>query len=76
LCENLKALDNSEARAAMIWIIGQNSELIDNSLNLISDFAENFKDESKNVQLAILTASVKLYLKMRDDAQELVSSVL
>jgi vesicle coat complex subunit len=22
LCENLKALDNSEARAAMIWIIG------------------------------------------------------
>lgn len=60
----------------MIWIIGQNSELIDNSLNLISDFAENFKDESKNVQLAILTASVKLYLKMRDDAQELVSSVL
>jgi vesicle coat complex subunit len=49
LCENLKALDNSEARAAMIWIIGQYGDLIDNSVTLMTDFAENFKDESKNV---------------------------
>ena len=49
LCENLKALDNSEARAAMIWIIGQYGDLIDNSITLMTDFAENFKDESKNV---------------------------
>lgn len=49
LCENMKTLDNTEARAAMIWIIGQYGELIDNSINLMTDFAENFKDESKNV---------------------------
>ena len=49
LCENLKALDNAEARAAMIWIIGQYGDLIDNSVTLITDFAENFKDEAKNV---------------------------
>ena len=35
LCENLKGLDNAEARAAMIWIIGQYGELIDNSIQLI-----------------------------------------
>lgn len=45
----MKSLDNSESRAAMIWIIGQYGELIDNSINLMTDFAENFKDESKNV---------------------------
>ena len=63
LCENLKALDNSEARAAMVWIIGQYGETIENSVATLTDFAENFKDEAKNVQLAILNSAVKLYLK-------------
>ena len=76
LCENMKTLDNTEARAAMIWIIGQYGELIDNSINLMTDFAENFKDESKNVQLAILNASVKIYLKLEGDAEDLITSVL
>lgn len=49
LCENLKALDNADARAAMIWIIGQYGDRIDNSLDLLHNFAENFKDENKKV---------------------------
>jgi vesicle coat complex subunit len=64
----MKQLDNAEARAAMIWIIGQYAEQIDNSLALMTDFAENFKDETKNVQLAILNSSVKLYLKLEEEA--------
>ncbi len=76
LCENLKALDNAEARASMIWIIGQYCELIDNSIPLMTDFAENFKEESKNVQLAILNASVKIYLKLEGEAEDLITQVL
>jgi AP-1 complex subunit beta-1 len=76
LCENLKALDNAESRGSMIWIIGQYCDLIDNSITLMTDFAENFKDEAKNVQLAILNASVKMYLKLEGDAEELVTNVL
>ena len=49
LCENLKGLDNPEAKAAMIWIVGQYAEQIENSVALLSDFSENFKDEAKNV---------------------------
>jgi hypothetical protein len=49
LCEHLKALDNADARAAMIWIIGEYGERIDNSIDLMSHFSENFKDESKKV---------------------------
>lgn len=73
LCENLTKLDNTEARAAMIWIIGQYAEQIDNSIALMTDFAENFKDESKTVQLAILTSTVKLYLKLESEAEDLVT---
>jgi vesicle coat complex subunit len=76
LCENLKQLDNAEARAAMIWIVGQYCEQIDNSVALMTDFAENFKEEAKNVQLAILNSSVKLYLKLEGEAEDLITSVL
>lgn len=76
ICENMKQLDNAEARAAMIWIIGQYAEQIDNSLALMTDFAENFKDETKNVQLAILNSSVKLYLKLEGEAEDLITQVL
>ena len=60
----------------MIWIIGQYCELIDNSIPLMTDFAENFKEESKNVQLAILNASVKIYLKLEGEAEDLITQVL
>ena len=76
LCENLKVLDNTDARAAMVWIIGEYGERIDNSLDLMANFSENFKEEGKNVQLAILNASVKLYLKLCDPAEDLVMQVL
>lgn len=76
LCENLKQLDNAEARAAMIWIVGQYAEQIDNSVALMTDFAENFKEEPKNVQLAILNSTVKLYLKLEGEAEDLITQVL
>jgi AP-1 complex subunit beta-1 len=72
LCENLKALDNQDARASMIWIIGEYGERIDNALELMLNFSENFKDEARKVQLAILNASVKLYLKLETAAEDLV----
>jgi len=49
LCQNLKALDNADAKAALIWIIGEYGERIDNALELLTSFSENFKDEPKQV---------------------------
>ncbi len=31
LCENLKSLDDPEAKSSMIWIIGENVETIENA---------------------------------------------
>ena len=42
----------------------------------MTDFAENFKEETKNVQLAILNSCVKLYLKLEGEAEDLVIQVL
>ncbi|XP_064392517.1 AP-1 complex subunit beta-1-like [Halichondria panicea] len=76
LCENLDSLDEPEARASMIWILGEYCDRIDNVDELLSSFVENFHDENAQVQLQLLTSTVKLFLKRPADTQELVQSVL
>ncbi|XP_038214579.1 AP-1 complex subunit beta-1 isoform X1 [Zerene cesonia] len=76
LCENLDTLDEPEARASMVWIVGEYAERIDNADELLDTFLEGFHDENAQVQLQLLTAVVKLFLKRPADTQELVQHVL
>lgn len=55
LCENLDSLDEPEARAAMIWIVGEYAERIDNADELLESFLEGFHDESTQVGLKTFT---------------------
>ena len=63
-------------RASMIWIIGEYAERIENANELLESFLEGFADENTQVQLQLLTAIVKLFLKRPTDTQELVQKVL
>lgn len=76
LCEHLDTLDEPEARASMIWIIGEYAERIDNADELLESFLQGFHDENTHVQLQLLTAIVKLFLKKPQQTRELVQSVL
>ncbi|KAF3813077.1 hypothetical protein GH733_000009, partial [Mirounga leonina] len=76
LCENLDSLDEPDARAAMIWIVGEYAERLDNADELLESFLEGFHDESTQVQLTLLTAIMKLFLKKPSETQELVQQVL
>jgi AP-1 complex subunit beta-1 len=76
LCENLDTLDEPEAKASMIWIIGEYGERIENADELLDVFADTFHDESPLVQLQLLTACVKLFLKRPNVAETLVTRVL
>ncbi|KXT13265.1 hypothetical protein AC579_2486 [Pseudocercospora musae] len=76
LCENLDSLDEPEAKAAMIWVIGQYADRIDNSEILLEDFLDSWHDETHEVQLALLTATVKLFIQRPTKAQETVPKVL
>ncbi|ODN83344.1 hypothetical protein L202_01504 [Cryptococcus amylolentus CBS 6039] len=76
LCENLDVLDEPEAKAAMIWIVGQYADRINNSEELLEDFAFGFREEPAEVQLALLTAVVKLFIRRPTAAQELLPKVL
>lgn len=63
LSQNLDSLDDPEARASMIWIIGEYAERISNAPDLLNGFLSGFLDEPIQVQLQLLTATVKLFLK-------------
>ena len=76
LCESLDSLDEPEAKAAMIWVIGQYADRIDNSDVLLEDFLYSFHDEPVEVQLALLTATVKLFIQRPTKGQDLVPKVL
>jgi AP-2 complex subunit beta-1 len=76
LCENLDSLDEPEAKAAMIWVIGQYADRIENSDVLLDDFLFSFADEPVEVQLALLTATVKLFIQRPTKGQDLVPKVL
>jgi AP-1 complex subunit beta-1 len=77
LCENLETLDEPEAKSSMIWIIGEYCDRIDNADDLLDTFLDTFQDETPLVQLQLLTAIVKLYLKREDaDVEDMVTQVL
>ncbi|RXW16884.1 hypothetical protein EST38_g8962 [Candolleomyces aberdarensis] len=63
LCANLDELDEPEAKASLIWIIGEYANKIDNADDLLTLFVDSFTEESYPVQLQVLTAVVKLFLK-------------
>jgi len=76
LCANLEELDEPEAKASLIWIVGEYSNKIDNADELLSVFVDAFTEESYSVQLQTLTAVVKLFLYKPDTSQGLVQRVL
>lgn len=76
LCDNLDTLDEPQAKASMIWIIGEYAERIDNADELLDTFLETFEEEDPAVQLQLLTATVKCFLKNPDDTQDMVQRVL
>jgi len=76
LCDNLDTLDEPMAKASMIWIIGEYAERIDNADELLDTFLETFEEEDHAVQLQLLTATVKCFLKNPEETQDMVQKVL
>ncbi|CAB4429700.1 unnamed protein product [Rhizophagus irregularis] len=76
LCQNLEVLDEPEAKASLIWIIGEYAERIENADELLVTFLDTFRDENSQVQLQLVTATVKLFLKKPQATQNIVWRLL
>lgn len=76
LCQHIDDLDEPDARGALIWIVGEYAEKINNADEILESFVEGFMEEFAQTQLQILTAVVKLFLKKPANTQGLVQKVL
>jgi len=76
LCDSLEVLDEPEAKASMVWILGEYAERIENADELLDSFLGGFHDEPVMVQMQLLTGIVKLFLKKPQSTQDMVSKVL
>jgi AP-2 complex subunit beta-1 len=61
LCENLDMLDEPESKTAMIWILGQYSNRIDNAEELLDDLLFQFLEETPDVRTgSVVRSKIKL----------------
>ncbi len=57
LCGNLEELDEPEAKASLIWIIGEYANKIDNADELLGIFVDTFAEESYSVSALVCDCS-------------------
>ena len=76
LCDSLTSLSEPGSKAAMIWIIGEYAEKIDNADESLQFFIDSFEDEDTSVKLQLVTAVVKLFLKKPKKTKAMVKRIL
>lgn len=51
ICENMSLFDEPNAKSSFIWIVGEYSEKISNSRNILASYIKNFKHEDTQVHI-------------------------
>ncbi|KAH0573697.1 Adaptor protein complex large chain subunit BetaA [Spironucleus salmonicida] len=71
------AVDDPSARCALFDVIGAQSQSIENAADVIENFSDKFSEEQESVQLALLSAAVKVFLhNSTEQSQALAQSLL
>eukprot|EP01017_Pseudomicrothorax_dubius_P006876 TRINITY_DN12044_c0_g1_i3.p1 TRINITY_DN12044_c0_g1~~TRINITY_DN12044_c0_g1_i3.p1 ORF type:complete len:729 (+),score=240.91 TRINITY_DN12044_c0_g1_i3:631-2817(+) len=65
-----------EAKASFIWLLGEYAENIKRISALFQPFIDSFLSEQSVVQQQILTAAVKIFLKLPDFTEDTITRVL
>lgn len=76
LVKHYKVIDEPDAKAALIWIIGQYSAIIIDTPTILGELVLGFLDDPAEVQYAALTAVIKYYLQDPKQGEPLVIKVL
>lgn len=73
---NIEQLKDSAAKAALIWILGEYNNLIENVDVILDPFLDTFSDEDSQVQLQIISTIVKVYLSSPEKTQDQLQYIL
>lgn len=76
LCTKIPEYYEPDAKAAVIWIVGEYAEKINEAEKIIESFADTFLEDPDKVKLQVLSAAVKLFLKKPEEGEEIIQRVL
>lgn len=76
LLSNLDVFDEDEARAAIVWIIGEYESLVPNAGELLNVFVGDFAVEPRIVQSELITTAVKLYFARPDTYRAVLEQII
>ena len=62
----------TDAKSAIIWIVGEYAEKINSAVTIIENFKQQFFEDPDAVKLQLVTAAVKLYLKKPEESEALI----
>lgn len=69
-------MEEPDAKVSVLWITGQYAEKIENADKLLNHFLKSFKDDTLEVQYALLTAVIKFYVMYPLKGESLILEVL
>lgn len=70
------AVDDADAKCALIWILGAFGGLIDAAPYSLEPLAESFSSEEPSVRLALLSAAAQLFFARPAESQKLLGRLL
>ena len=70
------AVGEEEAKVSFVWMLGEFCDFIEGGPELLQSFLENLLTQEPSVQLSLLTAVVKLFLRNPDQLEPILTSVL
>lgn len=76
ILKHVDQVEEPEARPALIWIVGQYCDRIPKADSLLADLTFTFREDPLEVQLASLTACVKLFLRQPQLGEKHVIKIL
>ena len=56
-------VEDEEGKAAFVWMLGEFCDFVENGLSTVKKYLDSFLDQENSVQMALLTAVVKLFLR-------------
>lgn len=71
----IKSIDEPDSKAALLWIVGEYIDNIDEAETILRIFLDNFKEETSQVQLQLLTTCIKFALISPAEGKPIIRNI-
>lgn len=72
----MTSVEDPEAKAAVVWMIGEFGELIASAPYILEELIDKFADLPQAVKLQLLTSTVQLFFKRPPEVHKMMGRLL